>query len=258
MFFHFLDSHLRRSGLWSRSATASGGIAGATKIPILRTQNPQPGTSPVKEIEDSAVPWKQWHSWQRGNESGADPSRMLLAHGVIGPLCDSGESHWWALVRLSWKFPGGFVMHTCFACLAVAPGRAHCLLDAGMAGAFQAKKSSGTFQQPFHLIACKSHSDHSCHIKCPWCMLNVYWFLAYLFFCMQLVFQVVWSLKGCSNRHGPTWHGTRQRGKPAWWSASGKQWGIWDLLSEARGGCRGDTLMRLFNAYWCAVEAVLT
>lgn len=70
---------------------------------------------------------------------------------------------------------------------------------------------------------------------------------------MQLLFQVVWSLKGCSNRHGPTWHGTRQRGKPAWWSASGKQWGIWDLLSEARGGCRGDILMRLFNAYWCAV-----
>lgn len=68
-----------------------------------------------------------------------DPNRMLLVHGVIGPLCDSGESHWWALVRLSWKFPGGFVMHTCFACFAVAPGRAHCLLDAGMAGAFQAK-----------------------------------------------------------------------------------------------------------------------
>lgn len=63
MFFHCLDSHLQRSGLWSRSTTASGGIAGATKIHILRTQNPQPGTSPVKEIEDSAVPWKQWHSW---------------------------------------------------------------------------------------------------------------------------------------------------------------------------------------------------
>lgn len=31
------------------------------------------------------------------------------------------------------------MMHTCFACFAVAPGRAHCLLDAGMAGAFQAK-----------------------------------------------------------------------------------------------------------------------
>eukprot|EP00434_Breviolum_minutum_P038328 symbB.v1.2.033994.t1/scaffold4309.1/size41561/5 len=45
----------QESGLWSRSATASGGIAGATKIHILRTQNPQPGTSPVKEIEDSAV-----------------------------------------------------------------------------------------------------------------------------------------------------------------------------------------------------------
>ncbi len=38
--------------------------AGATnpktiKIHILWSQNPQPGTSPVKEIEDSAVPWKQ-------------------------------------------------------------------------------------------------------------------------------------------------------------------------------------------------------
>lgn len=80
-----------------------------------------------------------------------------------------------AVVKVSW-----WLRDACFACFAVAPGRAHCLLDAGMAGAFQAKKSSGTFQQPFHLIACKSHSDHSCHINCPWCMLNFCWFLAYL------------------------------------------------------------------------------